>query len=232
MDRLPWLMVGRILRFLEYDEVTLFSLNYSCLIALILEPSLFIDLFILLFASPLLAAWPLTLVYTVSVFYGMYFSIKHVWTDAQKDSRTMLLMAGGAGILACSTAALALFSLVGSSYLAKIPAIYAFGYNFLIIWFMGLLPGMDVGKHFISKHNARFSEAIVALVVVTLLAVVLKYVYDFPWWRNINTCVFYSLSANKLVILGLEWNYRRTHPEEFAPRAHDPSEIASGESGD
>jgi hypothetical protein len=146
----------------------------------------------------------------------MYFSIKHVWTDAEKDSRTLFFMAGGAGILACSTAVLALFSLIGSSYVAKIPSIYAFAYNFLIIWFMGLLPGLDAGKYFVSKRNARVHEAIVALVVVTALAVVLKYVYEFPWWRNINTCVFYSLSANKLVILSMEWYYRRTHPEEFA----------------
>ena len=74
---------------------------------------------------------------------------------------------------------------------------------------MGLMDGLEIAREFLSDREAHLMEATVSIVLVTVLALFLRLYLEWEWWRAMNACIFYTLSANKL-LLGFwhEWQVR------------------------
>ncbi|MCB1166788.1 MAG: hypothetical protein KDK37_00295 [Leptospiraceae bacterium] len=184
----------RLIAFLEYDEVTLFCLNYSFLLMLLMDWQLAksFSLYVLLN--------PVTIIYGLSVLSGIYLSIKHIWIEAPKSTREVFFMVGGGGWLAISTAFFSLRATPSHDYVALALSGYSFLYNFLILWFLGLGKGLEVAHLFMSSREVHKIEAILSALLVTALAGFLYLYLDWSWWKTVSGCVFYALGANKLLL--------------------------------
>lgn len=183
----------RVLDFLGYDEVSLFCLNYSFLLMLILD----VDL---IWKSILFSFNPVFFVYGMSVVISMYLSIKHLWSNQEKTTREVFFMVGGGGWLAVSVAFVTWGRTSQDDYLSLFFAGYSFLYNLAILWFMGLMNGLEIAREFLSEREAHISEALISTVLVTLLALGLRMVFHWEWWQTMNACIFYTLSANKIIL--------------------------------
>lgn len=196
-------MLQRIFNWLEYDEVTLFCINYSFLLTVILEFALGRDdeMLTVLLLNPMVL-----LISGITVASGLWLSLKHIWTKQIKPTTDVFLMIGGGAWLSIATAVFTLFELASleAPWYFRAPAIYALLYNLLILWFMGHFKGYDIAEEFMAEREAQLIEAIVCTTLVTTLALVLIFVYDWSWWQVVNACVFYTLGANKLVLWMLQ----------------------------
>ncbi len=191
-------MLKKIFRFLQYDEVTLFCLNYSFLLVVLLEFYTQRDLDTLL--AVLLN--PIAILVMFSIPVGLYYSIRHLYTQSFKTSEEIFLMVGGGAMLAVWVAVMTWLDSVRNDVPFELyfPAIYTILYNVLILWFMGLFDGIDIAEEFMADREAGRLEAVVCTSLVTILAVYLSLVLEWRWWHTVNACVFYALSANKLVM--------------------------------
>ena len=194
--------VQRVVDFLGYDEVSLFCLNYAFLLMVLMDWELLV-------MSLVVSLNPLFFVYGMSTVISMYLSIKHIWLVREKSTREVFFMVGGGGWLAVSLAFVSWNRVSGGDWLGYIFAAYSFFYNLLILWFMGLMDGLEIAREFLSDREAHLMEATVSIVLVTVLALLLRLYLEWEWWRAMNACIFYTLSANKL-LLGFwhEWQVR------------------------
>ncbi len=202
--------IQRVVDFLGYDEVSLFCLNYSFILML------FTDLD-LVWQSLIIGFNPVFLIYGLSVLISMYLSIKHIWLARAKTTREIFFMVGGGGWLAVSVAYVTWSRTPDGQWLALIFAGYSFLYNFAILWFMGLMDGLDIAREFLSEREASLAEAVVSSVLVTALALFLRLYLNWEWWQSMNACIFYTLSVNK-IILGF-WHEWRNNSKVTPPDA-------------
>tara|TARA_B100001939_G_scaffold224460_1_gene193201 strand:+ start:18528 stop:19103 length:576 start_codon:yes stop_codon:yes gene_type:complete len=188
--------------FLGYDEVSLFTLNYGFILMLLTDMDLVVQSLVVGFN-------PVFLIYGVSVVISMYLSIKHIWLVREKSTREVFFMVGGGAWLALSVAFVTWNRTSGGEWLALIFAAYSFLYNLAILWFMGLMDGLEVAREFLTEREASVTEALIGTVMVTILGLSLRLILDWPWWQALNACIFYTLSVNK-IMLGLwhQWKSR------------------------
>lgn len=189
--------------FLGYDEVSLFSLSFAFILMMLTDWELVKN-------SLLVSLNPLSFVYGISVIISMYLSIKHIWLKRAKTTKEVFFMVGGGGWLALSVAFVTLLNISHGDWLSIAFAWYAFLYNLLILWFMGLVSGLEIAREFMSDREASLVEAAVSTVLVAGLALFLRLHLEWPWWKATNACVFYTLGVNK-AMLGLwhEWRSRK-----------------------
>ncbi|MCB1139054.1 MAG: hypothetical protein KDK23_09880 [Leptospiraceae bacterium] len=199
-ERPNW--VQRLVAFLGYDEVSLFAMNFAFVLML------FTDLE-LVKSAVLVSFNPLFFVYGMSVVISIYLSLKHIWLRREKSTREVFFMVGGGGWLALSLAYVTLKNVPEGDWLSIAFAAYSFLYNLLILWFMGLISGLEIARDFFSDREAHILEAAISTALVAGLALFLRLYLGWEWWRAMNACIFYTLGVNK-VLLGLweQWQNR------------------------
>ena len=188
----------RLVAFLGYDEVSLFAMNFAFLLMLLTDLEL-------VWSALLVSFNPLFFVYGMSVVISIYLSLKHIWLRREKSTREVFFMVGGGGWLALSLAFVTLRNLPDGDWLSLLFASYSFLYNLLILWFMGLMSGLEIARDFFSEREAHILEAVVSTALVAGLALFLRLYLQWEWWRAMNACIFYTLGLNK-VMLGL-WDH-------------------------
>lgn len=195
-------MLKKIFKFLQYDEVTLFCLNYSFLLVVLLELYTQRDLDILINV----AFNPVAILILFSIPVGLYYSIKHLYSQSIKHTNEIFMMVGGGALLAVCVALMTALDAMRNDVPFEIyfPAIYTILYNLLILWFMGLFDGLEIAEEFMDDRDAGRIEALVCTGLISALAIFLSLVLEWHWWHTINACVFYALSANKLVMWLIE----------------------------